>query len=484
MQDVTLDVLDQPVDGASLDSLQNTTAQNNAALSEIETKWSDVIALLEKEVGTTTVKNWIHPLVILSDENQTLKFSAPTRFLADWVRSHYTDAIRRLWSSVNGSIFSVEFTVDASATKLPAKDQTDDKTQAPANENGSKTVLELGSRLDPKMTFETFVVGSSNALAEAAARRVAENEMAVFNPLFFYSSVGLGKTHLMHAIGWEIKSQYPEKRVSYLSAEKFMYQFVRAIRENDTVTFKQALRDVDVLMIDDIQFISGKASTQQEFIHTFNALLDEGKQVIIAADKNPAEINGLDKRLQSRLAGGLMVDIQPADFALRAEILRRKAAIAGKTIPDEVLDFLAEKIATNIRELEGTLNRLIAHADLINQKITLESTQKILGDLFRAHDKKITIDDIQKQVVSFYDLKLGDMTSTRRLRAIARPRQIAMYLAKKLTPASLPHIGREFGGRDHTTVMHAVRKVEDLIKTDELLAADITKLENRLQSIG
>lgn len=472
MQDLNVDVLDQTLDGASLESLPSS--------SDTEQKWSTVIALLEKEVGSTTVKNWIHPLVLLSCDDQTLKFSAPTRFLADWVRSHYTDAIRRLWSGMHGPVFSVEFAVDASALKTPEIEQDDTDTSA---QKDSSTVADLGSRLDPKMTFDTFVVGTSNALAEAAAKRVAENEMAVFNPLFFYSSVGLGKTHLMHAIGWEIKSRFPEKRVSYLSAEKFMYQFVRAIRENDTVSFKQALRDVDVLMIDDIQFISGKASTQQEFIHTFNALLDEGKQVIIAADKNPAEINGLDKRLQSRLAGGLMVDIQPADFALRAEILKKKCEIAGKIIPENVLEFLAEKIATNIRELEGTLNRLIAHSDLMNQEITLDSTQQILGDLFRAHDKKVTIEDIQKEVVAYYDIKMSDMSSTRRLRAIARPRQIAMYLSKKMTPASLPHIGREFGGRDHTTVMHAIRKVEDLIKRDELMAADITKIENRLKSL-
>ena len=442
--------------------------------------WSRVIDLLEKEIGAQAVKNWIEPLAFLSVHKQTLKLSAPTRFMADWVRSHYSDAIRRLWSSAHEPIFTVEISVDISATQIPVKDQ--DEVQQTA-ELAKHTETDLGSRLDPKLTFENFIIGSTNALAAASAKRVAENEIPVFNPLFFYSGVGLGKTHLMHAIGWEIQSRFPTKRISYMPAERFMYQFVRALREKDTVSFKQALRDVDVLLIDDIQFISGKASTQQEFIHTFNALLDEGKQVIIAADKNPAEITGLDERLQSRLSGGLIVDIQPADYDLRKKILEHRVAQTSKMIPTEVLEFLATKIATNIRELEGALNRLIAHADLMECEITMESVQRILGDLFRAHDRKVTIDDIQKDVAELYNIKISDMVSNRRQRIIARPRQIAMYLAKKMTASSYPEIGRNFGGRDHTTVMHAVRKVEDLIKVDESMAADLTRLENGLKTL-
>lgn len=448
-----------------------------------DSNWQELVIHLEKEIGKTAVKNWISPLSFISVQDQTLCICAPTRFLADWVHSHYTDAIRRLWSGLYAPIISIQIEVDTthSVTDV-APDPLDIKDQPSASEQNNTDTL-LGSNLDPKLTFDNFIEGASNALAYAAAQRVASSEEALFSPLFLYGSVGLGKTHLMHAIGWKIQNDFPAKRVVYMPAEKFMYQFVRALRDKDTVSFKQALRDVDVLMIDDIQFISGKASTQQEFIHTFNALLDDRKQIIIAADKHSGEIKGLDERLQSRLAGGLTVDIQPADLELRIAILTHKAKQAEKNIPENVIHFLAEKIETNIRELEGALNRLIAHSDLMNQEITLSSTQSILEDIFRAHNRKITIEDIQKQVADFYKIKVSDMHSNRRLRAIVRPRQAAMFLAKKLTQKSLPEIGRSFGGRDHTTVIHAVRKIEDLLKQDEELSADLTKIENSLKSL-
>ncbi len=448
---------------------------------DYDQNWNKVIALLEKEIGTTAVKNWLHPLVFISAKNHTLTLSAPTRFLANWIRSHYADAIRRLWGQNVAPIHTIDIEIDAAAAADSPANQDTPKVEKPAavSENADY----FGARLDPRMTFEGFVVGPANELAFAAAKRVAENDVAVFNPLFFYGGVGIGKTHLMHAIGWEIQNRAPEKNVVYLSAEKFMYHFVRALKQNDMVAFKDAFRNVDVLMIDDVQFISGKKSTQQEFIHTFNALLDQGKQIVISADKNPAELAALDERLKSRLGGGLSVDIQPADFDLRRRILAKKLDIAEKTIPDDVVDYLAEKISTNVRELEGALNRILAHADLMGRPVTLDGTQTILGDLFRAHDRKITIDDIQKAVAEFYNIKLSDMSSSRRQRAVARPRQIAMYLAKQMTPTSLPQIGQQFGGRDHTTVMHAVKKVGELIVEDACIAEDISRIEKSLKSI-
>lgn len=447
--------------------------------------WAETISLLEKEIGPAAVKNWIHPLVFIAVREQRLVLSAPTRFLADWVRSHYADAVRRIWGSIAAPVFSLEIEVDAESATHKAQDQDNtDTPQAPApvaQENAAHLALE--SRLDPRFTFDNFVTGPSNELAHAAAQRVSESQDAVFNPLFFYGGVGRGKTHLMHAIGHDIQARFPGRSVVYMSAEKFMYQFVRALREKDTMSFKDAFRTVDVLMIDDIQFISGKTTTQQELIHTFNALLDQGKQVIIAAEKSPAEMEGLDERLRSRLGWGLVVDIQPADLKLRHEILARKAKAAGKTVPDNVLDYLAEKIATNIRELEGGLNRILAHADLMKCPVTLDTTKAVLSDLFRAHDRKVTIEDIQKKTAGFYDIKLSDMLSARRLRSIARPRQVAMYLAKKMTPTSLPEIGRQFGGRDHTTVMHAVRKIDELMEKDPKLSADLTRLEESLKEL-
>ncbi|MCB9964396.1 MAG: chromosomal replication initiator protein DnaA [Rhodospirillales bacterium] len=340
---------------------------------------------------------------------------------------------------------------------------------------------DIFSPLDRRFTFESFVTGEPNALACSAARRVAESHNIPFNPLYIYGGVGLGKTHLMHAIAWEIRKREPEKVVLYLSAEKFMYQFVKALRAQDTMKFKDFFRSVDVLMMDDIQFIAGKESTQEEFFHTFNALIDNNKQIIISADRAPSDMTGLDERLRSRLSWGLVADIQPSTYELRLGILERKRDQMGVEVPQAVLEFLALKITTNIRELEGALTRLVAHADVCGQKVTLDTAQNVLHDLLRSHDRRITIDEIQKKVIQHYSLKMDDMCSARRARAVARPRQIAMYLAKQLTQRSLPEIGRKFGGRDHTTVMHAVRKIEELINMDESIAQDVEIIQRTLK---
>jgi chromosomal replication initiator protein len=340
---------------------------------------------------------------------------------------------------------------------------------------------DISAPLDLRFTFENFVVGKPNELAYAAARRVAEANSVPFNPLFLYGGVGLGKTHLMHAIAWQIRKRSPSRKVVYLSAEKFMYQFVRALRTKDTMSFKEQFRSVDVLMIDDVQFIGGREATQEEFFHTFNALVDQNRQVVISADKSPTDLEGVEERMRSRLGWGLVADIHPTTYELRLGILQSKCEQLGAEIPLKVLEFLAHKITSNVREVEGALNRIVAHATLVGRPVTLEATQDVLHDLLRANDRRVTIEEIQKRVAEHFNIRMADMHSARRARAVARPRQVAMYLAKQLPPGSLPEIGRKFGGRDHTTVMHAVRKIEELKTTDSGFAEDVDLLRRMLE---
>jgi len=341
--------------------------------------------------------------------------------------------------------------------------------------------------LDNRFQFDNFVVGKPNELAHAAARRVAEGGPVTFNPLFLYGGVGLGKTHLMHAIAHEIQVRSPEMNVLYLSAEQFMYRFVQALRDRQMIDFKQIFRSVDVLMVDDVQFIAGKDSTQEEFFHTFNALVDQNKQIIISADRAPGEIKGLEERIKSRLQCGLVVDLHPTDYELRLGILQTKAEHFHKQYPnisftDGVLEFLASRITSNVRVLEGALMRLFAFASLVGREITMEMTQECLADVLKASDRKVTVEEIQRKVSEHYSIRLSDMIGPRRLRAIARPRQMAMYLAKQMTSRSLPEIGRRFGGRDHTTVMHGVRKIEELIASDSQIADDLELLRRSLET--
>ena len=334
--------------------------------------------------------------------------------------------------------------------------------------------------------FENFVVGKPNELAHAAARRVAEAcsgpvRMVPFNPLYLYGGVGLGKTHLMHAIAWHVHNSGCARKVIYLSAEKFMHQFIRALRFKSIMDFKDEFRSVDLLMIDDVQFISGKESTQEEFFHTFNALVDQNRQIVISADKSPSDLEGLEERMRSRLGWGLVADLHPTTYELRLGILQSKAEQANMQIPRKVLELLAHRITSNVRELEGALNRIVANMQLVGREISLESAQEELHDLFRLRERRVMIDEIQRRVAEHFNVRLAEMTSARRARAFARPRQVAMYLSKQLTSRSLPEIGRKFGGRDHTTVMHAVRRIEELKDTDPVLAEDIELLRRMLQ---
>lgn len=447
--------------------------------SEIKKLWSVVHSGMRKEFGEAIFRSWLKPLTLRAYYHGTMEISVPTRFMRDWIQTHYAERISTMCTEENAEVKRVQIVVVQNAIIEDRVVHAEDRA-AIANVDLKESISEISSPLDPRFTFDSFIVGKPNALAHAAARRVCESASVPFNPLFLYGGVGLGKTHLMHAIAHTMAKNFPEKVVMYLSAEKFMYQFVKALRANDTMTFKEQFRSVDVLMIDDVQFIAGKESTQEEFFHTFNALVDLNKQIIISADKAPSDLKGIDERLRSRLAWGLVADIHPSTYELRLGILQSKRERLGATVPDSVLEFLALKVTSNIRELEGALNRIVAHADVSKNEITLESTQEVLQDLLRAHDRRITIDEIQRKVAEHYNLRLTDMHSARRARQVARPRQVAMYLSKLLTARSLPEIGRKFGGRDHTTVMHAIRKVEELMGDDAQIAQDVEVVRRAL----
>ena len=447
-------------------------------LSEI---WNEVRDRLRADVGDAAFNSWLKQLELTNVHDGRVLMSVPTRFMRDWVVSHYADKIRTLWGDEAGAEAQIDILVRPSgqstqtvrdAVEEPARDRPNDQSLA-----------EAGAPLDPRFTFENFVVGKANELAYAAARRVAEAETVPFNPLYLYGGVGLGKTHLMHAIAWHIRERDPTRRVIYLSAEKFMYQFIRALRYKDVMQFKQLFRSVDVLMIDDVQFISGKDSTQEEFFHTFNALVDQNRQVVISGDRSPSNLDGMEERMRSRLGWGLVADIHQTDYELRIGILQSKVQSMGaKNVPRQVLEFLAHRITSNVRELEGALTRVLAYSNLVGRPITLETTQEVLRDLLRANDRRITIEDIQKRVAEHYNIRISEMHSARRARAVARPRQVAMYLAKQLTSRSLPEIGRKFGGRDHTTVMHAVKRIDELRQNDNTLAEDLDLLRRMLET--
>ena len=471
----------------------------SAGEGDLQAQWARVRARLREEFGEAAYRSWLRSMTLFDVIQGRARIGVPTRFLRDWASTHYADRIRTLWQGENPAITTVEILVGGAAPAATAAPRSAGPSVRPRETAGPSGLDEAGgaaeggdekgdisASLDPRFTFENFVVGKPNELAHAAARRVAEAcigsvHAVPFNPLFLYGGVGLGKTHLMHAIAWQVRTRGPARKVLYLSAEKFMYQFIRALRFKDTMAFKEQFRSVDLLMIDDVQFISGKDSTQEEFFHTFNALVDQNRQIVISADKSPSDLE-MEDRMKSRLGWGLVADIHPTTYELRLGILQAKAEQRKSAVPSKVLEFLAHKITSNVRELEGALNRILAHAQLVGREISLETAQEVLHDLLRANDRRITIDEIQKRVAEHYNIRLGDMHSARRARAVARPRQVAMYLCKQLTPRSLPEIGRKFGGRDHTTVMHAVRRIEELRATDKALAEDVELLRRMLET--
>jgi len=456
--------------------------------------WGKVCQSLKGSVGNNNYVTWIKPLQFAGLDAGVAIFHVPTTFMGNWVSRNFGDQIQQLLMAEGLAATRVLFKVPVEKQSLSngasnAAKQTPAKPAAPAVKRALTNDTEnlMGAPLDGRFKFDSFVVGKPNELAHAAARRVAEGGPVTFNPLFLYGGVGLGKTHLMHSIAWQLQTRTPNLKVVYLSAEQFMYRFVQSLRDRSTMDFKQIFRSVDVLMVDDVQFIAGKNSTQDEFFHTFNALVDQGRQIIISADRSPSEINGLDDRIQSRLQSGLVVDLHPTDYELRLGILQQKVELyksqySDLVIAPGVLEFLAHRISTNVRVLEGALTRLFAFASLVGREITMDLTQDCLADILRSSDRKVTIDEIMRKVAEHYNIRMSDMLSPRRTRTVARPRQVAMYLSKHLTQRSYPEIGRRFGGRDHTTVLHAVRKIEELKSIDSQISDDVELLRRMLEA--
>ena len=456
--------------------------------NEMQAQWAAVRGKIRQKVGDALFKSWFKPISLVSFESGILILSVPNQFIKTRINGEYLDLLKDHWLNQNNNIEKFEIVI----VKNNMKDSdfhsepinfSNERLGKDDSKNKSYDITDnIGANLDQRFTFSNFIVGKPNELAFAAARRVAESQDVPFNPLFLYGGVGLGKTHLMHAIAHEIKRMNPVRRVIYLSAEKFMYHFIKALRFKNTVAFKEQFRTVDVLMIDDIQFISGKESTQEEFFHTFNALVDQNKQLIISADKSPQDLEGIEERMRSRLGWGLVADIHPLTYELRLSILQAKSEKIASNIPENVLEFLAHKITTNVRELEGALNRIAAFSSLVGKEVNIEMTHDLLRDLLKSSQRKVNIEQIQKKVSEHFNVKMSDMSSARRSRTVVRPRQIAMYLSKSLTSRSLPEIGRRFGNRDHTTVIHAVKKVEELRNLDVSFDEDVELLIRMLES--
>ncbi|GAJ46664.1 chromosomal replication initiator protein DnaA [Holospora elegans E1] len=449
-------------------------------------------SLLSEYFGQSVYRDWFAQLKTKSFRNGILVLCAPSLFVKDWIEKHYLDLILPLLKRKFPQCCQISLIVEETVfDSVEHQEQEESFSSHQEYSQGSSSLRESqgglqefslsGYALDPKLIFDNFIVGKPNEFAHAAARRVAECDEAIYNPLFLYGPVGHGKTHLMHSIAHHIleRSQY-KKRVLYLSAEKFMYDFVRSLRYKNVMAFKEHFRSVHVLIIDDVQFISGKDSTQEEFFHTFNALVDQKRQIIISADKSPTDLD-LKERMKSRLSWGLVADIHPTTYELRLGILQSKAASLGISIDQKILDFLASKISSNVRELEGALLRVSAHGSLVGKTLTLPLIQEILKDVLRPYETELTVEFIQKKVAEFYNLKVSDLNSAKRLRNIVRPRQVAMYLSKQLTTASLPYIGKNFGGRDHTTVIHGISTIENLLQKDKTLQEDVTLLRKALE---
>ena len=445
--------------------------------------WTQICSGFIGSVGKNNFETWIKPINFIDSENGVLKLGVKTKFQGDWVSRNYVDQIKTQALSYGLVVERVNFVVQGQSP-INSEKRSDKSSEIRSKE---KKEFKLGAPLDQRFTFDRFVVGKPNELAHAAARRVSVGDSAAFNPLFLYGGVGLGKTHLMHSIAIELKQLSPDLKVVYLSAEQFMYRFIQALRDKQMMNFKELFRSVDVLMVDDVQFISGKESTQAEFFHTFNALIDQKKQIVISADRAPGEIDGLEERIKSRLQCGLVVDVHPTDYELRLGILQEKVenyktSYSELEIASGVLEFLAHKISTNVRVLEGALTRLFAFSSLVGRQITLDMAQESLADILRASDRKVTMDEIMKKICHYYNVRMSDLLSPRRSRNIARPRQMAMFLAKSLTSRSYPEIGKRFGNRDHTTVMHAVRKIEELKSQDSQVSEDAEILRRMLEA--
>jgi len=449
----------------------------------IAAAWESIRAGLRRDCGARTFDGWLRPIALggFDPDCGALRLQLPSQFMADWVQTHFAERLALAWKARIPQVKQIRIGVGpaaprtAAVVEIPAPEEAED---APKAAPGLYSVA-----LEPRYRFENFVVGKANEVAFSASQTLANSDKVAFNPLFIHGGTGRGKTHLLHAIGHEYHRLRPRAKIIYMSAEKFTVEFLAALRANETFKFKQQLRSADLLMIDDVQFIAGKESTQEEFFHTMNEIISAGRRFVISSDRAPQDLDGLEPRILSRLSWGLVADINAADLELRLNIITKKLEqLPDVMVPDDVVMFLAKRISSNVRELEGALNRIAAYAAMQNRAIDLEFVGEVLANILRANQRRISIDEIQTRVSDHYRIRKAEMTSARRAREVARPRQVAMYLSKQLTPRSLPEIGRRFGGRDHTTVIHAVKQIEKLRAQDAELDADIRLLTRQLES--
>ena len=462
-----------------------TSSSASFSYDNQKNRWEKSKLLIGKKLKQIIWKAWIEPLQFIKYKDTTLFLSAETELISSRARTQYYEDIL-IEAKKNFEDLS-EIKILKFVSKQPENFSNNKGNSFPSKSNMENFsdlsfINTVSMKLNTKLTFGNFVVGHSNQLPYAASKRVCDTNSIIYNPLFIYGNVGMGKTHLLNSIALDLGKKYTDLKIVFMSAERFMYQFIKAIRLKDTLKFKDQFRSIDVLIIDDIQFIGGKDSTQEEFFYTFNDLINQGKQIIISSNKSPSELIDLDERLRSRLGGGLVVDFLPTNFNLRIDILNNKVNLLKLDIPYEVLEFLATKISSNVRELEGALNRVWANHELTGKKISIENSQELLSDILLVNEKKISINFIQEQVASYFNLKISDMTSSLRPINIARPRQISMYLCKQITSFSYPEIGKAFGGKDHTTVMHAVKKIESLLVTDLKLKKQLLDIRKVISS--
>ncbi|WP_052208489.1 chromosomal replication initiator protein DnaA [Croceibacterium mercuriale] len=478
-------------DGADLTAAERDAVQDAEAVA-LAADWADIVSGLRKDLGHQLFTQWIRPIELgpLCKATGTLDLYLPTEFSANWVQDRLQDRLALAWKIARAEVRTVRIAVHPGRRKpvdLDLRTGEDGLGHRAANDgprpaDTGAEPLSAPVGLDPTLTFAAFVTGTANILARNAAERMAAAEQPQFSPLYLKAATGQGKTHLLHAIGHAFTQTHPRGRIFYCSAERFMVDFVQALKSGEMIAFKGRLRGFDLLLVDDLQFIIGKASAQEELLYTIDALLAEGKRLVFAADRAPQALDGVEPRLLSRLSMGLVADIQPADIELRRQILHSKLArFAPLSVPEDVIEFLARTISRNVRELVGGLHKLIAYAQLTGQEVSLLLAEDQLTDILSANRKRITIDEIQRTVCSFYRIDRSEMASKRRARAVVRPRQVAMYLAKVLTPRSYPEIGRKFGGRDHSTVIHAVRLIEDLRQRDSEMDGDVRSLLRQLE---
>ena len=463
--------------------MKNTFINKNLTnLKSENLDWTLLQSEMKNKLGSEIYESWLKKINFIEEFNNYILLSVPTRFIRDWITSRYLDQILQILKSYKKDLVRIEFKIIEQGVQKNAMNNSYDKLENKENISFIKDSYLQYNRIDSNKRFENFIVSSSNKLAYEASLKISENA-AQYNPLYIYGGVGMGKTHLLNAIGFELKNDY---KVMFISAERFMYQFVKAIKSNDMVKFKEYFRNTDILLIDDIQFMNGKEAMQEEFFHTFNALLDKGSKIIVSADRAPNKLSRIQERIKSRFSGGLVVDIQKPDFELRKKIVQNKIEELNKLYPDqiniskEIRDFISTEISASVRELVGALNRLVSFSRIYKKIPNLAETKVVLKDLLNLSENKVTIDLIQTLVCKFFKISKNEMLSSRRSRYLVRPRQTAIYLTKILTSKSLPEIGREFSNRDHTTIIHSVKTIEKLKENDPEMVENINKLKNQI----